>query len=127
MLRKIFAGVFVLAALFLASPLWAQTLLIEGARVIPGDGSAAIDNGAIAVENGRITRVGPRAAVTVPAGATRVDLAGKTVMPALIATHVHPGFQVGTTYLAENYKRDAIVADLNRALYFGISTAMSQG
>ena len=26
----------------------------------------------------------------VPAGAARVDLAGKTVMPAIVDTHIHP-------------------------------------
>ena len=128
-LTRLLVGLLVLAALlfaqFLAQPLLAQTLLIEGARVIPGDGSPAVDGAAILVENGRITRIGRD--VPAPTGAVRVDLAGKTIMPAIIATHVHPGFQVGTSYLAENYKRETVIADLNRALYFGISTAMSQG
>jgi imidazolonepropionase-like amidohydrolase len=48
-------------------------------------------------------------------------------MPAIIGTHVHPGFQKGLTYRAENYSRDTAMDDLNRALYFGISTAMSLG
>jgi imidazolonepropionase-like amidohydrolase len=120
-------GLVVFAAALGAQPAPAQTRLFEGARVIPGDGSAAIDNAAILVENGRITRVGPRADIAVPAGATRVDLSAKTVMPAIIATHVHPGFQAGTSYVAENYKRENVIDDLNRALYFGISIAMSQG
>ena len=125
MFRKMLTGILLLAALLLAQPLLAQNLLIEGARVIPGDGSPAIDGAAILVENGRITRIGRE--LTAPAGAARIDLAGKTIMPAIIATHVHPGFQVGTSYLAANYKRETVLADLNRALYFGISTAMSQG
>ena len=48
-------------------------------------------------------------------------------MPAIIGPHVHPGFQSGLTYLAENFKRETILEDLNRALYFGVSTVMSQG
>ena len=48
-------------------------------------------------------------------------------MPAIISTHVHPGFQKGLTYSAENFTRENILDDLNRALYFGISTVMSQG
>jgi len=113
-LTRLLVGLLVLAALlfaqFLAQPLLAQTLLIEGARVIPGDGSPAVDGAAILVENGRITRIGRD--VPAPTGAVRVDLAGKTIMPAIIATHVHPGFQVGTSYLAENYKRETVIADL---------------
>ena len=47
--------------------------------------------------------------------------------PAIISTHVHPGFQKGLTYSAENFTRENILDDLDRALYFGISTVMSQG
>jgi imidazolonepropionase-like amidohydrolase len=127
MLRKIIASfaLFILAA-FAAQPAPAQTLF-EGARVIPGDGSAAIDDAAFLVEGGVIARIGRRGAIAAPAGASRVDLAGKTVMPAIVSTHVHPGFQKGLTYAAENFTRENIIDDLNRALYFGISTVMSQG
>ena len=48
-------------------------------------------------------------------------------MPALINAHGHPGFQKGLTYVAANYTRENIVDDLNRALYFGVATVMSQG
>jgi imidazolonepropionase-like amidohydrolase len=127
MLRNIIASfaLFILAA-FATQPAPAQTLF-EGARVIPGDGSAAIDDAAFLVEGGVIARIGRRGAIAAPAGASRVDLAGKTVMPAIVSTHVHPGFQKGLTYAAENFTRENIIDDLNRALYFGISTVMSQG
>ena len=108
-------------------PAAAQPVLFEGARVIPGDGSPALEDAAIVVEGGRITRIGKKGEIAAPAGAKRLDLAGKTVMPALIGTHVHPGFQRGLTYSAENFTRDTILEDLNRALYFGVSTVMSQG
>jgi imidazolonepropionase-like amidohydrolase len=92
------------------------TTAFEGARVISGDGTAPIDNATIVVTGGRIAQVGPAARVTVPAGATRVSLAGKTVMPTIVDTHVH----LGTT-------RDALTTDLRRRAYFGISAAMSLG
>jgi imidazolonepropionase-like amidohydrolase len=127
MLRKIIASfALVILAALAAQPAPAQTLF-EGARVIPGDGSAAIDDAAFLVEGGVIARLGRRGAIAAPAGASRVDLAGKTVMPAIVSTHVHPGFQKGLTYAAENFTRENIIDDLNRALYFGISTVMSQG
>ncbi len=88
----------------------------EGARVIVGDGSPAIDNGTIVVTGGRITQVGPAAAVKVPAGAARVSLAGKTVMPTIVDTHVH----LGTT-------RDALLTDLRQRATFGVSAALSMG
>ncbi len=102
-------------------------MLFEAARVIPGDGSATIENAAILVEGGMIARIGRKGEIALPAGAKRIDLGDKTVMPALISTHVHPGFQMGLGYFAKNFTRENIVDDLNRALYFGISTVMSQG
>src|SRR5688572_10272975 len=74
----------------------------ENARVIVGDGRV-IDSATLLVQGDRITQAGPTASVRVPAGATRVSLAGKTVMPMLIDTHVHLS---GT--------RDGIVRDLKQ-------------
>lgn len=91
------------------------TVVYEGARVIVGDG-AVIDNATFTVEDGRFGIVGPTAAVTVPAGGTRIDLNGRTVIPALIDAHVH----LSTT-------RDALVEDLRRRAYFGVGAAVSLG
>ena len=126
-MRRLIAS-FAISAIvvFAAGCASAQTLFV-GARVIPGDGSPAIDDTAFLVEGSTITGLGKRGDIAAPAGARRVDLTGKTVMPAIIATHVHPGFQKGLTYSAENFTRENILDDLNRALYFGISTVMSQG
>jgi len=126
MLRNIIASALFVLTVFAAEHAPAQTLF-EGVRVIPGDGSAAIENAAFLVEGGVITRIGRRGEIGAPAGASRVDLGGKTVMPAIISTHAHPGFQKGLTYSAENFTRENILDDLDRALYFGISTVMSQG
>jgi imidazolonepropionase-like amidohydrolase len=127
MIKKIFACGTMLVALFTAQPASAQMVLFEGERVIPGDDSPAIDSAALLVERGTITRVGRKGDIALPAGGTRVNLDGKTVMPAIISTHVHPGFQKGLTYLAENFTRQTILDDLNRALYSGVSTVMSLG
>ena len=119
-------GAFVVALLVPAGVL-AQPTLYEGARLIPGDQSPVIERSAILIDGGRIARVGQQGQIKAPANARRVDLSGKTVMPALVATHVHPGFQIGATYVRENYTADAIINDLKRALYFGVSVAQSQG
>jgi len=94
----------------------AQVTAFEGARLIVGDGRAAIENATVVVNGARIVQAGPAASVQVPAGATRVNLAGKTMMPMLIDTHVH----LSTT-------RDALIRDLKRRAYFGISAAQSMG
>ena len=77
---------------------------------------APIENATIVVTGGRIAQVGPAGKVTVPAGAARVSVTGKTVMPTIVDTHVH----LSTT-------RDPLVADLRRRAYFGVSAAMSLG
>ena len=46
----------------------------EGARLIIGDTSPPIDNGAFVVENGRFISSGRKGEVRAPAGAARVDL-----------------------------------------------------
>jgi imidazolonepropionase-like amidohydrolase len=102
-------------------------VLYEGARLIAGDGSAPIAGSAFLVENGTITKVGRQGELTSPAGAGRINLTGKTVMPALINAHGHPGFQRGLTYSADNFTRETIIDDLDRALYFGVAAVQSQG
>jgi imidazolonepropionase-like amidohydrolase len=83
----------------------------EGARVIVGDGRV-LDNTTLVVSGTKITQVGG----TVPAAATRVNLAGKTVMPMFIDTHTH----LSTT-------RDKLVLDLRQRAYFGVGAALSLG
>jgi imidazolonepropionase-like amidohydrolase len=88
----------------------------EGARVIVGDGRAPIDNAVFVVTGNRITQVGTAATVKAPADAQHVNLAGKTVMPAIIDTHTH---------LSTN--RDMLADDLARRAYYGIAATMSLG
>ena len=87
----------------------------EGARLIVGDGRV-IENATLVVEGAKITQAGAAAEVRVPAGAKRMNLAGKTVMPMIIDTHVH---------LSET--RDALIRDLRLRAYYGVSAAMSMG
>jgi hypothetical protein len=99
-----------------AVPTSTQSVTVfEGARLIVGDGRV-IDNATLVVEGARIAQVGRPADVRVPGGATRVNLAGKTVMPMIIDTHVH----LGDT-------RDALIRDLRMRAYYGVSAALSMG
>jgi imidazolonepropionase-like amidohydrolase len=99
-----------------AIPASAQSVTaFEGARLILGDGGV-IERATVVVEGARIAQAGPTADVRVPAGATRVNLAGKTVMPMLIDTHVH----LSPT-------RDALIRDLRLRAYYGVSAALSLG
>jgi imidazolonepropionase-like amidohydrolase len=112
---SMFAAAASLAAGLLASvSALAQVTAYEGERIIVGDGSPAIENGTIVVNGNRIVAAG--ANVTVPAGATHASLAGKTVMPMIIDTHVH---------MTNN--REGLIKDLKQRAYYGISAAQSMG
>ena len=75
------------------------SMALVGARVITMAGlkpgpiagtPGVIENATILVEGNRIVAVGPSSSVQVPAGATRVDVKGKTIMPGIIDVHGAP-------------------------------------
>jgi len=98
----------------------------EGARVIVGDGTT-IDDGVFVVQNGRIGAVGRRGAAATPAGAARVDLTGKTVMPAMINIHVHIGYEGYTSWGAQQYTTENVLDHLQREAYYGVAATQSVG
>lgn len=61
-----------------------------GAKLIPIAGPE-VENGVLIVQGGKITAVGAANAVTIPANAQRIDVAGKVIMPGLVDTHIHIG------------------------------------
>jgi hypothetical protein len=89
--------------------------VFEGARLIVGDGQV-IEEAVFIVDGATFAGVGRRGELTVPANATRIDLTGRTVMPALVDTHTH----LGRT-------REALIDDLERRAYYGVGVVMSLG
>lgn len=105
-----------------------SAILFEGARLITGDG-AVVENSAFVIQNGKFISVGKKGRVKAPAGATRVDLNGKTVMPAIVDTHTHLGWYVVKTNQigADTYTRANLVDHLQRVAYYGIAAVQSMG
>lgn len=92
-----------------------------GARLFDGTDRAPIDNATIVVREGRIAAAGPASAVAIPAGAERISLAGKTVIPGLVNAHghvnntardlgVYAAYGVTTVYSLGDEKPDAFAA-----------------
>ena len=104
-----------------------RIVVYEGARVIVGDGRTVFERGAVLVEGGRISAVGRQGEVRTPAGATRVDLTGKTVMPAMINVHVHIGYEGYTSWGAENYTPANVLDHLQREAFYGVAATQSVG
>ena len=91
------------------------TIALTGARIITMAADSVIENGVIVVQNNRITAVGPAANVAIPAGARRVDVAGKTIMPGLIDVHAHYGSESEGILAQQNWR-------LLVNLAFGVTT-----
>ena len=106
-----------------------RAVLFEGARLIVGDDRAPIENSAFLIEGTKFTQVGRKGDVRLPAGATRVDLAGKTVIPALIDIHNHLGWTNQKTNNATktSYTRELVIDHLQRYAYYGVTATLSMG
>ena len=101
----------------------------EGARLIDGTGGAPVEPSAFLVEDGILAWVGAPGEREAPEGAARVDLTGKTVIPALIDAHQHLGLTSVTegTYSTDNYTVANLVEHLQRTAYHGVAATMSLG
>ena len=95
---------------------------LVGARVIDGTGAVPIPNAAVLISNGRIERVGPAATVTIPSDATRIDVAGKTIVPGFINAHGH--LNSGDRSLP---LYDQIIQQLEIYRRFGVTTVYALG
>ena len=94
----------------------AGQVVFEGARLITGEGTPPIEDGVLVVEEDRIVSVGARESITVPPGATSIDLSGKTVMPAIVNAHAH----LATT-------RQERTDQLQHMAYYGAGVVVSLG
>jgi len=102
------------ALLLLATAAGAQTGAVKsftGATLIDGTDRAPVANATILVRDGRIVAAGPASAVQIPAGAARVALDGKTVIPGIINAHGHVNSP----------------ADLRTYAAYGVTTVFSLG
>jgi len=87
----------------------------EGARLIAGDG-AVMDDAVFVVVDDRFVAAGSASDVDIPDGAVRVDLSGKTVIPAIVNAHIH---------LSNDAQERA--RQLRHMAYYGAGTVVSLG
>ena len=100
--------------------------LFTGARIIVGDGTV-IENGAVVVRDGLFIAVGSAGQVANPGGAAVADLTGQTVIPALVNTHAHLGWEKYTSWGSEHFTRENLIDHLHRHAYYGVGTIISTG
>jgi len=110
----------------------ANVAIYEGARLILGDNRAPIENGVVVVQQGQIVAIGPKSTITAPVGALRVDLTGKTVMPAIVNLHAHFGWEIfsarGDVPAApQNFTPENLLDHLQRQAFYGVGTVLDAG
>jgi imidazolonepropionase-like amidohydrolase len=110
----------------LSSQAGAPPTIFDNPRLIIGDGTV-IEHGAMIVQDGRISAVGPAGAINAPRDAARVDLTGKTVVPGMINTHVHIGYEGYTSWGADHYTPKNVLDHLQREAFYGVVATQSVG
>lgn len=122
---RFLTGLGLWAALSLAviAPAPAETTAFIGATVIDGTGRAPVVDGVVVVTDGKIAAVGARGRVAIPAGATRIDVKGKTIMPGIVNAHGHLFFDTRSAVPPRTQLADQL------ALYarYGVTTVYSLG
>ncbi|WP_419870848.1 amidohydrolase family protein [Chryseobacterium sp. CT-SW4] len=101
-----------------------KELLLENVRLIDGNGGAPLENVNILIKNGKIAQIGKQ---LISEKATRIDMKGKTIIPALISAHSHIGTLKGNTISGENYTEENILSQLKKYQDYGVLNIMSMG
>jgi imidazolonepropionase-like amidohydrolase len=125
-LMQVLGLILVLPQLAYGQQVEAESYLLDNVRVIIGDGSV-LESGALLVDGGRISAVGLRSEIEPELSVEVIDLSGKTIMPALIDSHAHLGYEGHTSWGAENYSRENLIDHLQRYAYYGFSAVFSAG
>ena len=116
-----------LAVFFVAVMASAQTFVVQHARLIDGNGAAAIDDSALVVEGGRITYAGPFAGAAIPEGAQLLNMQGKTIVPGIINGHGHVGLTKNLKQDQANYTRANVIGNLRTYAMYGVTTTTDMG
>jgi len=88
MVRRLLAVALLACA---ATPAMAESVVVTAAHMLDVASGRTLDDPVVVITDGRIASVvtGANARPIIPAGATRIDLPGKTILPGLIDMHVH--------------------------------------
>jgi enamidase len=73
----------------------APTIALTHVRVIDGTGAPARGDQTVVIRDGQIIAAGDAARTQIPAGATEIDLTGKSVIPGLVMVHEHLYYPTG--------------------------------
>lgn len=101
-----------------------KNILFENVMLIDGNGGQPVQNTKVLIKNGKIAAIGNDISDD---SADKIDLKGKTMIPALISAHSHVGTLKGTTTVPENYTEENIRSQLKKYQDYGVLNVMSMG
>lgn len=101
-----------------------DAILLQDVTLIDGNGGQARSHIDILIQGDSIAAIGKGLKTN---GAKVINLAGKTVMPTLINSHVHVGALKGTTTVPANYTRENVLSQLKKYEDYGVSAVLSMG
>src|SRR6476646_6736089 len=110
-----------------------KTVYIRAGHLFDGTGDKTRDNMVIVVVGDRIQTVAAAGSVTIPAGATVVDLSHATVLPGLIDCHTHLGARADRYDEINNFKNTpfqsafAAVVNARKTLEAGFTSVRDVG
>ena len=110
-----------------AAPALAETTVLTNLTLIDGVSAAAQPNSAIVMTNGKIAYAGPMSGLKAPKDATTQDMAGKTVMPGIIDSHVHIGLMKDVTQDEKFFTPENVNTDLKQYAAYGVTAVQVLG
>ena len=118
-----------ITALFFAScgnqaGMTGKGILFKDVTLIDGNSGTPLEHTDLLVQADTIAAIGKNLDTT---GITVINLSGKTILPALISTHVHVGTLKGTTTIPANYTRENIMRQLKQYQNYGVGTVVAMG
>ena len=106
--------------------------VLTGATLIDGTGVLPIEQATLLIKGDIIEAVGPREAITIPAGAEVIDIHGKYLLPGLIDTHIHLDLHGMADTFQENMVEDKLrtlraAKEMEATLKAGFTTIRNVG
>ena len=93
-------------------------------RLILGNGEI-FEQGSLLIRDGSIIDIGP--SLDIPDDAVFHDLSGQTIIPALVNTHAHLGWEAYGDWGSQYFTDENLVDHLYRHAYYGVGTIISTG
>ena len=100
--------------------------VFNNARIIVGDGTV-FERGSVSIRDGIILAVGPTSSIVSSDNAAIHDLSGKTIIPALVNTHAHLGWEAYGDWGSQFFTEENLTDHLYRHAYYGVGTIISTG